>query len=84
MRPKNNNHSLKIGEKYEKTPRYTFSTSDDLIHAIGLPEGCTLVFSNSDWNFSFDEHNHLIAKSTLGPMLNLEIHGDKRAFKEKF
>ncbi|WP_375681460.1 MULTISPECIES: hypothetical protein [unclassified Bartonella] len=68
----------------KKPPRYTFSSSEDLIHAIGFPDGCTIVFSNSDWNFSFDENNHLIAKNALGSKLYLEVYGNTQAFQEKF
>ncbi len=68
----------------KRTPGYTFSCSEGLIHAIGFPDGCTIVFDNSDWSFSFDEYNHLIAKNDLGSMLYLEIHGNTQTFKEKF
>ncbi|WP_375613947.1 MULTISPECIES: hypothetical protein [unclassified Bartonella] len=61
---------------------YTFYILKDLIQEIGFPEGCTIVFNNSDWNFSFDENNHLIAKNSLGPELSIKMHGDTKYFKE--
>ncbi|WP_208541732.1 MULTISPECIES: hypothetical protein [Bartonella] len=68
----------------KKRPGYSFSTSDDLIYAMGLPDGCTIIFSDDGWNFSFDKSNHLIAKSASGPALSIEVHGGTQVFKEKF
>nr|CBI80312.1 conserved hypothetical protein [Bartonella sp. 1-1C] len=49
-----------------------------------FPDGSTIVFSDSDWDFSLDENDNLIAKSALGPSLSIKASGDVYGFKKRF
>ncbi|MDD9329504.1 MAG: hypothetical protein PV354_03500 [Bartonella sp.] len=63
---------------------YTFCILEDLTKEMHFPDGSTIVFSDSDWDFSLDENDNLIAKSALGPSLSIKACSNVYGFKKHF
>ncbi|WP_019221603.1 hypothetical protein [Bartonella senegalensis] len=67
-----------------RSPYYTFHILEDSTKEMDFPDGSTIIFHDSDWNFSLDENNNLIAKSALGPSLSIKAYSDAYSFKKRF
>lgn len=63
---------------------YTFHILEDSTKEMDFPDGSTIIFHDSDWNFSLDENDNLIAKSALGPSLSIKAYSDAYGFKKRF
>ncbi|WP_317992906.1 hypothetical protein [Bartonella gliris] len=63
---------------------YTFHILEDSTKEMHFPDGSTIVFSDSDWDFSLDENDNLIAKSALGPSLSIKAYSNAHGFKKHF
>ncbi len=73
---------MQSSTKVLQRPYYTFHILKDSIKEMDFPDGSTIVFSDSDWNFSLDANDNLIAQSTLGPSLSIRAYSDAYGFKK--
>ncbi|WP_375618100.1 MULTISPECIES: hypothetical protein [unclassified Bartonella] len=75
---------MQSSTKVLQRPYYTFHILKDSIKEMDFPDGSTIVFSDSDWNFSLDANDNLIVQSTLGPSLSIKAYSDAHGFKKHF
>ncbi|WP_375640816.1 MULTISPECIES: hypothetical protein [unclassified Bartonella] len=73
---------MQSSTKVLQRPYYTFHILKDSIKEMDFPDGSTIVFSDSDWNFSLDANDNLIAQSTLGASLSIRAYSDAYGFKK--
>ncbi|WP_407965904.1 hypothetical protein [Bartonella sp. C271] len=73
-----------VFHKEMQSSSYTFCILEDLTKEMHFPDGSTIVFSDSDWDFSLDENDNLIAKSALGPSLSIKAYSNAYGFKKHF
>ncbi|MBB6160141.1 hypothetical protein [Bartonella doshiae] len=73
-----------VFRKKIKNLSYTFCILEDLTKEMHFPDGSTIVFSDSDWDFSLDENDNLIVQSTLGPSLSIKACSNAYGFKKRF
>ncbi|WP_375694162.1 hypothetical protein [Bartonella sp. AD24XZML] len=75
---------MQSSTKVLQSSYYTFYILEDFTKEMHFPDGSTIVFSDSDWDFSLDENDNLIAKSALGPSLSIKAYSNAYGFKKRF
>ncbi|WP_375651160.1 hypothetical protein [Bartonella sp. OT172YNZD] len=75
---------MQSSTKVLQSSYYTFHILEDFTKEMHFPDGSTIVFSDSDWDFSLDENDNLIAKSALGSSLSIKTYSNAYGFKKRF
>ncbi|OLL53772.1 hypothetical protein KAE70_00860 [Bartonella henselae] len=76
---------IQSSTKVLQSSYYTFHILEDSTKEMHFPDGSTVVFNNSDWNFSLDENDNLIIQSALGPSsLSIKAYSNAYGFKKHF